>query len=67
MATPSKKPKEEASGCASGYIMDVSPMKTSKRGFPYFNAHLQEEDKTSSVVGFNEKRRRDLKVLEEQR
>lgn len=46
--------------------MNVSPMKTSKKGYPYFNANIQMENKITNVVGFNEKRQKELKLLEEQ-
>lgn len=69
MATPTKQPKREEAETASvsGLIMNVSPMKTSKKGFPYFNACIQEKDKTSGIVAFNENKRKELKLLEEQR
>ena len=71
MASSEKKPRttidlnEETS--AVGYIHSVSPMKTSVKGNPYFNAKIQEANKITSVVGYNEKMHTDLMRIEEQR
>ena len=67
MATPSKQSKIDDSDNATGYIMNVTPVKTSKKGFPYFNAEIQEADKTSSIVCFSDRRRNEMKVFEDQR
>ena len=67
MATPNKKPRIMEENFATGYIHSVSPMKTSKNGNPYFNARLQEADKVTEIVGYREKMRGDLFVMQNQR
>ena len=69
MASPEKKPRMESDSqnSATGFIHSVSPMKVSQKGNNFFNAKLQEFDKVTDIVGYNEKMHGDLKRVEEQR
>lgn len=63
MATPSKQQRfnEES---AAGYIHEVTNMRTSKKGNPYFNAKLQEAEVVTEIVGYKEKQRVELLQLQ---
>ena len=68
MASPqssSKRLKTDDFDYVEGFIYEVGPLIESKKtGNKYFNAQLQEKMQVTTIVGFRQKHKDELKMLE---